>query len=144
MVARTAPLTHPVLLVRTALAGLALLALLALSLPVGLVAPAAASGGGGDVRTSGGCSGSAHWKLKAKPDDGRIEVQGEVDSNASGQRWSWILEHNGSISARGSKSTAGVSGSFEVRRRMANLAGTDHFVFRATHHGQVCRGTIAF
>ena len=48
-------------------------AVAALTLPVAYAAPAAAShGGGGDVRTSGGCSGSAHWKLKAKPDDGRI------------------------------------------------------------------------
>jgi hypothetical protein len=138
MVTRTAaPLARPVPLIRTALA------VLALSVPLGLVAPASASGGD-DVRTSGACSGSAHWKLKAKPDDGRIEVEAEVDSNASGQHWDWILKHNGSVSARGSKSTSGVSGSFEVRRRMANLAGTDHFVFRATHRGQVCRGTIAF
>jgi hypothetical protein len=27
---------------------------------------------------------------------------------------------------------------------MTNLAGRDHFVFRATHRGQVCRGTIAY
>lgn len=127
-------------LARTALTAAAVLAL---TIPVGLVAPASASGGG-DVRTSGGCSGSAHWKLTAKPDDGRIEVQGEIDSNRSGQVWRWTFKHNGSISAQGSGTTAGVSGSFEVRRRMANLAGTDHFVFRATHAGQVCRGTIAY
>jgi hypothetical protein len=139
MVTHTAaPITRTALLVRTGLA------VLALSVPLGLVAPASASGGGGEVPTAGGCSGSAHWKLKAKPDDGRIEVEAEVDSNASGQRWDWTFKHNGSVSATGSKSTAGLSGSFEVRRRMANLAGTDHFVFRATHRGQVCRGTIAF
>jgi hypothetical protein len=128
---------------RTALAAVTVAAL---TLPVGLVAPAVAShgGGGGDVRTSGGCSGSAHWKLKAKADDGRIEVEGEIDSNVSGQSWSWKLKHNGSVSARGTDKTSGPSGSFEVRRRMANLAGTDHFVFRAEHGGQVCRGTISF
>lgn len=116
-----------------------------LAVPLGLASPATAShGGGGDVRTSGGCSGSAHWKLKAKSDDGRIEVEGEIDSNASGQRWDWTLKHNGSVSARGSKLTAGPSGSFEVGRRMANLSGTDHFTFRATHRAQVCRGTISF
>jgi hypothetical protein len=138
MVTGTAALTRITPLVRTAIA------LVALAVPLGLVTPASASGDGGEVRTSGGCSGSAHWRLKAKPDDGRIEVEGEVDSNSSGQHWDWVLKHNGSVSARGSKSTAGVSGSFEVRRRMADLAGTDHFVFRATHRDQVCRGTIAF
>lgn len=127
---------------RTALAAVAAAAF---TLPVGLVAPAAAShGGGGDVRTSGGCSGSAHWTLKAKPDEGRIEVEGEIDSNRSGQVWRWKLKHNGSLSARGTKRTGGVSGSFEVGRRVANLAGTDRLVFRATHAGQVCRGTISF
>ena len=124
---------------------LAAFAVAALTLPVAFVAPASAShGGGGDVRTSGGCSGSAHWKLKAKPDDGRIEVEGEIDSNRSGQVWHWTFKHNGSVSARGTKKTAGRSGSFEVKRRMANLAGKDHFVFRATHAGQVCRGTITY
>jgi hypothetical protein len=128
---------------RTALAAIAAAAL---TLPLGVVAPAMAShgGGGDDVRTSGGCSGSAHWKLKAKPDDGRIEVEGEIDSNKSGQVWTWKLKHNGSVSAKGSKKTGGASGSFEVERRMANLAGQDHFVFRAEHRGQVCRGTISY
>jgi hypothetical protein len=124
---------------------LATLAAAALTLPVGLVAPAGAShGGGDDIRTSGRCSGSAHWKLKAKPDNGRIEVEGEIDSNRSGQVWRWKLKHNGSLSAQGTKTTAGVSGSFQVGRRVANLAGTDRLVFRATHAGQVCRGTISF
>ena len=123
---------------------LATIAVAALALPVAFVAPASAShgGGGNDVRTSGGCSGSAHWKLKAKPDDGRIEVEGEIDSNRSGQVWHWKFKHNGSLSAHGTKRTSGRSGSFGVQRRMANLAGKDHFVFRAEHRGQVCRGTI--
>ncbi|HEY2877184.1 hypothetical protein [Nocardioides sp.] len=127
---------------RTALAAIAVAAL---TLPVGLIAPATAShGGGDDVRTKGRCSGSAHWKLKAKPDNGRIEIEGEIDSNRSGQVWHWKLKHNGSSSAKGSKRTAGRSGSFEVRRRMANLSGKDQFTFRATHGGQVCRGTISY
>jgi hypothetical protein len=127
---------------RTALAALALTALV----PLGAVAPAHASHGGGDgVRTSGSCSKVAHWKLKAKPDSGRIEVEGEVDSNRSGQVWRWRITHNGSVSAKGKATTAGSSGSFSVQRRMANLAGTDHFVFRAERSatGEVCRGKVS-
>ncbi|HEY3528325.1 MAG TPA: hypothetical protein VGK78_04185 [Nocardioides sp.] len=132
----------PIRPTRTALAALTVAAL---TVPVGLVSPAAASdGGGSDVRTSGRCSGTAHWKLKAKADDGRIEVEGEIDSNRAGQVWRWTLKHNGSLSASGTKKTSGLSGSFQVERRMANLAGTDHFIFRATHRHQVCRGTISF
>jgi hypothetical protein len=125
---------------------LATLTLTALALPLATTAPASASdGGGGDVRTHGGCSGSAVWRLKAKPDDGRIEVEAEVDSNHSGQVWHWRIQHNGSTSAKGTGTTTGVSGSYSVERRMANLAGTDHFSFRAVRRatGQVCRGTIS-
>ena len=128
---------------RTALAALTLSAL---ALPLASMAPASAShGGGGDVRTHGGCDGHAVWKLKAKPDNGRIELEAEVDSNHSGQVWTWRIKHNGSVSAKGSSTTHGASGSFSVTRRMANLAGTDHFVFRAERRatGAVCRGTIS-
>ena len=109
-------------------------------------APALAShGGGGDVRTHGGCQGSAVWKLKVKPDSGRIEFEGEVDSNHNGQVWDWKIKHNGSLSSKGSSTTSGASGSFTVHRRMADLAGTDSFKFRAERRatGDVCRGTIS-
>jgi hypothetical protein len=90
----------------------------------------------------GRCSGSAHWKLKVKPDDGRLEVEAEIDSNVNGQTWRWRIVHNGSVSARGRSTTRGPSGSFDVERRMANLAGTDRFRLRAKHGDQVCRGRI--
>ena len=32
-----------------------------------------------DVITRGPCSGNSDWKLKASPENGRIEVEGEVD-----------------------------------------------------------------
>jgi hypothetical protein len=130
------------MVIRSALAAVAAATF---TLTAGLLSPAVAShGGGDDVRTSGHCSGSAHWKLKAKPDDGRIEVEGEIDSNTSGQTWTWKLKHDGSLSARGTKKTSGRSGSFAIERRMTNLSGKDHFVFRAEHRGQVCRGTISY
>jgi hypothetical protein len=126
---------------RTALAALTLSALV---LPLAGVAPATASGGGG-VRTHGGCGGPAVWHLKAKHDSGLIEVEAEVDSNHAGQVWQWSIKHNGSLSAKGTKSTGGASGSFSVRRLMTDLAGTDHFKFRAERRatGAVCRGTIS-
>ncbi len=124
---------------------LATLTLSALAVPVAVMAPASASHGDANrVTRSGACSASAHWKLEVKPDDGRIELEAEVDSNRSGQVWTWRITHNGSLSARGTRTTAGSSGSFTVHRRMANLAGPDHFAFRAERRstGQVCRGTI--
>jgi len=35
--------------------------------------------------TAGKCSAASHWKMKAKPDNGRMEL--EIDSNRNGQRW---------------------------------------------------------
>jgi len=126
---------------RTALAALTLSTL---ALPLAAMAPATASHGDrGGVRTHGGCTGSPVWKLKAKPDNGRIELEAEVDSNRVGQVWQWSIKHNGNAAASGSKTTHGASGSFTVARRLSNKAGVDHFVFRATHAGSVCRGTIS-
>ena len=104
------------------------------------------SGGddGDRVIRTGSCSGAADWKLKVKTDDGRLEVEGEIDSNVSGQRWRWALRHNGSVSDRGVGTTTGRSGSFEVERKVVNLAGTDTVVFRAVRDGQVCRGVVNY
>lgn len=97
-----------------------------------------------DVIKRGSCSGGTTWKVKAKPDDGRLEVEGEVDSNRSGQKWRWRLVHNGSLSARGKRVTKPPSGSFEVKRRVVDLKGTDQLKFRAKHRntGEVCVGRL--
>jgi len=110
---------------------------------LGAAAPAAVAKDG-DVRHEGSCSPSGSWKVKASPEDGRIEVEGEVDSNRNGQRWYWSIRHNGPIVAQGQRRT--VAGSFEVRRVLSNRAGTDTFVFTARRAGtrQVCRGTVRF
>jgi hypothetical protein len=112
---------------------------------LGSAVPALAKGGD-DVRTSGACQGGAHWKLKAGAEDGRIEVEGEVDSNRAGQTWKWSLTHNGTAAGSGTRQTAGRRGSFEVRRVTGNRAGTDTVVVTARRPGtqQVCRGTVRF
>lgn len=118
----------------------------ALTLSAGLVAVSAPAQAGddGEVRRSGSCSGSSDWKLKAKHDDGRIEVEGEVDSNRVGQTWRWRIVHNGSLSARGTRQTQAPSGSFSVERRLVDLAGQDKVVFKARQpgSGETCRGVV--
>lgn len=100
----------------------------------------------GDVIRRGDCTAGTDWKLKVSPEDGRLEVEGEIDSNRSGERWRWRLKHNGTLSARGVSYTAGPSGSFEVRRLMVDLAGTDTVVIRARRPatGEICRGVVRF
>ena len=120
--------------------------LIALTSAILLTAASPALAKDGDVRTSGACQGGAHWKLKASAEDGGIEIEGEIDSNRSGQTWNWTLTHDGKAAGSGSRKTAGASGSFEVRRVTGNWSGTDVFVFRAQRPGtqQICRGTVRF
>jgi hypothetical protein len=99
-----------------------------------------------DVIREGNCSGAADWKLKASPENGRIEVEGEVDSNRNGQTWRWRILHNGNVSARGTSTTKAPSGSFEARRLVVNAAGADRIGWRARNAatGQTCRGSLRF
>lgn len=80
------------------------------------------------AQASGQCSMGSHWKMKAKPDDGRMELELEVDSNRNGQRWAVRITNNRHLIFAGTKVTVAPSGSFEVARLTANRAGLDHFV----------------
>ena len=117
-----------------------------LELPVGCGAAAPAFANDADVIRRGGCSGASSWKLKASPENGRIEVEAEVDSNQNGQTWKWRLIHNGSVSARGTSTTSGPSGSFEVRREVVNLDGADSIRFKARNPAtdETCTGSLKF
>jgi hypothetical protein len=121
---------------RTILIGL--LAVAALGATTGSVA---AKSGGDRVITSGNCSGATDWKLKLSPENGRIEVEFEVDQNRNGRQWRVVLAQNGTTVWRGVRYTRAPSGSFEVRRVLANRAGSDRITARATNvrTGEVCR-----
>jgi len=113
-----------------------------------MVAPAAQAGGGGGsdgTITRGSCSGRTDWKLKVKPDNGRLELEFEVDSNANGQSWNVRLNQNGNRIFAGTRVTQGPSGSFELKRRPNDAAGTDRFVARATNPstGETCVGQVS-
>ena len=120
---------------------LAASALVATALPV--VASAAAYADDDDVERRGRCSNGVSWKIKAKPDDGRLEVEAEIDTSRSGQNWAWVLKHNGSVSDRGTSTTRGSSGSFDVERRAIDFGGIDTFRFRATRKGAVCVAQVS-
>jgi hypothetical protein len=98
----------------------------------------------GDVIRRGSCSGATDWKLKLSPEDGKIEVEYEVDSNRVGQTWAVRIVKNGNVIFRGNRTTSGPSGSFEVRVVTANTAGNDVFRARATHAGETCSGGATF
>ena len=127
---------------RTALA----IAALSTALVVTGAPLAQASGDDGRIIRTGSCSGSADWKLKAKHDDGRIEVEYEVDANRSGQTWRVRVFDNGDRVVATRATTAGRSGSFSIERKVANRAGSDSFVARARDlsSGQRCVGRLNF
>lgn len=125
---------------RTALAA----TLLAVAALPALTPGAAVAKSDDDKIRQGVCSERSDWKIKAKPDDNRIEVEAEIDSNVNGQTWKWVLKHNGDVSSRGRSTTKAPSGSFEVERKTVDAAGTDRFTFRATHpaSGETCVARI--
>jgi hypothetical protein len=104
------------------------------------VAPARDNPG---VIKTGKCSNGAGWKLKAKHDDARLEVEFEVDQNVNGRRWSVVLRRDGAVVFRGARITRPPSGSFEVNRRIADPAGADRIVATArAAAGGTCRAAL--
>ena len=59
----------------------------------------------GDVIRQGACSGTSNWKLKLSPQNGKIEVEYEVDSNHVGQTWKVRLFENGNQIFAGNRVT---------------------------------------
>ena len=100
--------------------------------------PAPAYAKGSTAITSSKACSTGVIKLKAKHDDGRIEVEAEVDTNRRGQVWSVTLRDNGVTVWSGQRTTIGPSGSFSVNKRIANRAGTDVISVRATRGSAVC------
>jgi hypothetical protein len=107
-----------------------------------IAVPAMASGSGTEVIARGTCTQGGAWKLKAKPDDGRLEVEFEVDTNRVGQVWSVALRDNGVLVFSGSRTTLAPSGSFEVRRLITNRTGPDVITGRAVRGTNVCSGKV--
>jgi hypothetical protein len=96
----------------------------------GAAAPAAMAKDG-DVIRQGTCTGNSTAKIKLSPEDGRIEVQFEVDENKAGDTWRVKLFHNGDQFFSGTRTTQAPSGSFELRKLTNDAAGTDTIRARA-------------
>jgi hypothetical protein len=104
--------------------------------------PAFASGGSGGVSSSGACTGGGHFRLKAKHDDGAIEMEYQVDSNRAGQVWAVRITDNGAVVVSRRATTAAPSGSFTVRKVIANRPGPDKIRARATFGNHTCGGAV--
>ena len=112
-----------------------------------LIAPAATLAKGSDgVRATGACTINSTSKIKAKLDNGRIEVEFEVDQNRNNRLWTVRIYDDGIRVFAGTRRTVAPSGSFSVERRITNRAGTDTIIARAVNAttGEVCRAKVNF
>jgi hypothetical protein len=90
------------------------------------------------VRIQGTCTQHSTSKLKLSREDRGIEVEFEVDQNRNGVPWRVMLSRNGKVVASFTATTRAPSGSFEIRRLVADRPGTDRISARATRSGEVC------
>jgi hypothetical protein len=113
-----------------------------------MLALVAAPGGiakDGDVLVAGTCTGESTSKIKLSEENGRIEVEFEVDQNQNGVRWTIVLTQNRRQIARMTRVTRGPSGSFEARVLAPNKVGVDRFRARAARAaGEVCAARASF
>jgi len=98
-------------------------ALLALVV-VALTAAPAGVAKDGDIRAAGTCTGSATSKIKLSAENGRIEVEFEVDQNRNGVPWRVTLRRNGAVVVSTTRRTHAPSGSFSLERVIAGSGGT--------------------
>jgi hypothetical protein len=94
----------------------------------------------GDLLVQGACSGGSSAKLKLSPENGRTEVEFEVDQNRNGVAWRVVLMRSGVIVSSTTAITRGPSGSFEARRVIAR-GGLVRAV--ATRSGERCSAQAA-
>jgi hypothetical protein len=126
--------------------GMKIIATIGVLLGLVLVSAPAVLAKDGDVIRHGPCSGAGDWKLKLSPENGKIEVEFEVDQNRVGDTWTVVLKREGVRFFKGERVTRAPSGSFEVRRVISNQSGPDTVVGKATNErtGELCRGSATF
>ena len=120
----------------------ALLLAAAVAVPVLAAAPAEAKGGSPAVQSGGTCIGGGVWKLKAKHDDGRLEIEYQVDTNRAGQAWRVMVTDNNVSIFNGIRTTTAPSGSFTVQLRPVDRPGPDVIRTKATFAGHTCTGSL--
>jgi hypothetical protein len=105
------------------------------------VAPAASAKGGNGVRAAGTCSGTSSSQLKVKQDNGRLQVEFEVDQNRNGVPWDVQLSRNGKVVFSGVRTTHAPSGSFSLERRIQGGAASA-IRASASRAGEVCTAAV--
>ena len=98
----------------------------------------------GDVLVRGTCTGKSASKLKLSAENGRIEVEFEVDQNRNGVGWTVVLTRDGTRVARLTRVTQAPSGSFSAQRVISNPGGSDVVRATASRKGESCTARATF
>jgi hypothetical protein len=121
--------------------------ILAATVLAGLLALASnpqASAKDGDILATGSCTARSTSKLKLSEENGRIEVEFEVDQNRNGVRWAVAIRQSGQVARRLVRVTRGPSGSFEARAVLPNRPGGDRISATGTRRGERCSAAATF
>jgi hypothetical protein len=96
------------------------------------------------LRIQGVCTQQSTSELKIKREDGRLEVEFEVDQNQTGVPWTVTLSRNDAVVKTLTATTQAPSGSFEIRGRLRGRLGTDTIkVVAMSPSGETCTADTA-
>jgi hypothetical protein len=99
-------------------------------------------GGGGDVRVAADCGRGVAASLRLHADDGRIEVRFHLEQRRGRGAWRIAIVHEQRVSSRATRRTTRSDDSFEVRRMVPDLPGSDTVAVHAWGpRGLGCRAT---
>jgi hypothetical protein len=94
-------------------------------------AGAAAASGGGDVRVAGSCGRGVTSSLRIDGRDNGIEVRFRLRQTRGRGAWRITLVHENRVAARATRRTTRSEDSFELRRTIPDLPGSDAVVVHA-------------
>jgi hypothetical protein len=97
---------------------------------------------GGDVRVAGTCGRGATASLRLHREDGRIEVRFRLEQRRGRGAWRIAIVHEQRVASRATRRTTRNDDSFEVRRTVPDLSGSDTVAVHAWGpRGLGCRAT---
>jgi hypothetical protein len=99
-------------------------------------------GGGSEVRVAGQCGRGAISSLRARMRDDGIEVSFRVQQTRGRGVWRITIVHENRVTSRATDTTTRTEDSFELRRTLRDLPGSDTVVVHAWGpNGLGCRAT---
>jgi len=101
-----------------------------------------------DVQKCGFCTSSSSksdWKLKLSPENnGTLEIEAEIETHRSGQRWVITAKRGGKTLFRLTRTTQGPDGKIEVRQVVQGQNGKVSLIATRKNSNEKCQGAATF